>query len=87
MIDWAEVSPDEYHIKFPLPFVQKRLFQAFAGDIAPDSGRLHAPFADLSDTSTEDTLYVPTLLRRAEVYFRKSHSWLFRDAPHRSADL
>ena len=86
VIDWTEVSSDEYYIKFPSPFVQKRLFHAFAGDIAPNSGRLYDPFADLSDTITEDTLYVPALLRRAETYFRENRSWLFRDAPRR-ADL
>jgi len=86
VIDWTEVSSDEYYIKFPSPFVQKRLFHAFAGDIAPDSGRLYDPFADLSDTITDDTLYVPALLRRAETYFRENSHWLFKNAPRR-ADL
>ncbi len=84
VIDWVEVSPDEYHVRFPSPFVQKRLFHAFASEIAPEGSRLYDPFADLSDTITEDTLFVPALLRRAETYFRENRGWLFRNAPRRA---
>ncbi len=85
VIDW-ERQGHEHVIKFPSPLVQKRLFHAFAREIAPEGGQLYDPFADLSDTITEDALYVPALLRRCETYFRENRSWLFRAAPRR-ADL
>lgn len=87
VIDWERVSGTEQAIKFPSPLVQKRLFHAFAGEIAPAGSRLYAPFADLSDTITETELFVPALLRRCEAYFRENRSWLFRDAPRRTTDL
>jgi hypothetical protein len=87
VIDWEE-QPGEQGlvIKFPCPFVQKRLFHYFAGEIAYTGGRLYDPFEDLSDTITEDSLNVPILLRRCETYFRENRTWLFKDAPRR-ADL
>ncbi len=85
VIDW-ERQGHEHVIKFPSPLVQKRLFHAFAREIAPEGSRLYDPFADLSDTITEDALYLPALLRRAATYFRENRSWLFQAAPRR-ADL
>jgi Holliday junction resolvase-like predicted endonuclease len=87
VIDWGASSEGPgLVVKFPCPLVQKRLFHYFAGEIVPTGGRLYDPFADLSDTITEETLCVPALLRRCETYFRENRSWLFRAAPRR-ADL
>jgi hypothetical protein len=46
-------------------------------------GRLHPPFADLSDTITDESLNVKNLLRRYETYLRENRSWLLKEAPRR----
>jgi hypothetical protein len=86
VIDWEQESPTERYVKFPCPFVQKRLFNYFARTLFRHTGQLYAPFEDLSDTITEDSLNVKNLLRRYEEYLRKNRDWLLRDAPRR-ADL
>ena len=87
VIDWERVADGKYYAKFPCPFVQKRLFHYFAGEIAHEGGRLYDPFDDLSDTITETTLDVPALLRRCETFFRENREWLFKHAPRRKTDL
>jgi hypothetical protein len=87
VIDWEREGPEEYYVKFPCPFVQKRLFHYFAFEMFRQAGRLYAPFDDLSDTITETALYVKPLLRRYEVYLRENRSWLLRDVPRRATDL
>ena len=54
--------------KFASPFVQKRLFHYFAREIFPNVGALYDPFADLSDTITNELLHIPNLMRRYEQY-------------------
>ncbi len=46
VISWEEdeIEIGKYYAKFPSPFVQRRLFNAFARDMFPDIGRLHDPF-------------------------------------------
>jgi hypothetical protein len=85
VIDW-EQSLTERYVKFPSPFVQKRLFNYFSRTLFRDVGQLHPPFEDLSDTITEDSLNVKNLLHRYESYLRKNRDWLLKDAPRR-ADL
>jgi len=51
-------------LRFPSPFVQKRLFNYFAADLFSEMGQIFEPFADISDTITADTLNVRNLLRR-----------------------
>ena len=72
--------------KFACPFIQKRLFSYFAGDLFGQMGHVHEPSADLSDTITQGILNVETLLRRYETYLRENRDWLLKDAPRR-ADL
>jgi hypothetical protein len=86
VIDWEREAPGKYLLKFPCPFVQKRLFSHFAGDLFREGGRLYDPFEDLSDTITDDSLDVCNLLRRYERYLQQNRGWLLKDAPRR-ADL
>jgi hypothetical protein len=86
VVDWEWGSAPEPRIKFPCPFVQKRLFSHFARELFRESGRLYDPFDDLSDTITDTRLGVPNLLRRYERYLQQNRSWLLKDAPRR-ADL
>ncbi len=84
VIDWMEESPTRRVVKFPCPFVQKRLFNYFAYTLFEQTGRLYPPFEDLSDTITEERLYVAGLLRRYERYLQENRSWLLKAAPRRS---
>jgi hypothetical protein len=84
VIDWEQESLTERYVKFPCPFVQKRLFNYFARTLFRQVGQLHAPFADLSDAITEDSLNVKNLLRRYEEYLGKNRDWLLKDAPRRA---
>jgi hypothetical protein len=86
VVDWEWSSTTSSQVRFPCPFVQKRLFSHFAGELFREGGRLYDPFEDLSDTITEDSLDVRNLLRRYERYLRQNRAWLLKDAPRR-ADL
>jgi hypothetical protein len=86
VVDWEWSSTAEPQVKFPCPFVQKRLFSHFAGELFREIGRLYDPFEDLSDTITDASLDVRNLLRRYERYLQQNRSWLLKDAPRR-ADL
>jgi len=72
------------YVKFPCPFVHKRLFDYFARDLFRYVGQLYPPFADLSDTITDDALNVRNLLRRYETYLRENRDLLLKDVPRRS---
>lgn len=84
VVAWERVGRDRYDVKFPCPFVQKRLFNYFADDLFGQMVRVHDPFADLSDTITEDSLNVENLLRRYGVYLRENSEWLLKGVPRRA---
>lgn len=86
VIDWERESEDEWYVKFPCPFVQKRLFNFFSRTLFRDVGRLHPPFENLEDTITEERLNVRRLLQRYEEYLHQNRDWLLKDVPRR-ADL
>lgn len=75
-----------YHLKFPCPFVQRRLFNYFAADLFPEVGQLYDPFEDLSNTITPTSLNIEHLLRRYGLYLEANRDWLLKDVPRR-ADL
>ncbi|MGE0087311.1 MAG: AAA-like domain-containing protein [Desulfococcaceae bacterium] len=70
-------------VKFPSPFVQKRLFNYFARELFAETGKLHEPFEDLTDTLTENSLHIRNLMRRFEIHLKKNREWMLRDAPRR----
>jgi hypothetical protein len=86
VVDWEWSSATSSQVRFPCPFVQKRLFSHFAGELFRETGRLYDPFEDLSDTISDDRLDVRALLRRYERYLQRNCGWLLKDAPRR-ADL
>jgi hypothetical protein len=86
VVDWEWDAAALPQVKFPCPFVQKRIFSHFAGELFRETGRLYNPFEDLSDTISEDRLDLRNLLRRYERYLQLNRSWLLKDAPRR-ADL
>jgi len=86
VIDEEAASETEVYVKFPSPFVQKRLFNRFADDIFPDTGTLYPAFTQLNHILTPTGLNLKNLLRLYEQYVQKNHTWLFKEAPRR-ADL
>jgi hypothetical protein len=84
VIDWETAAPGRQVVKFPCPFVQKRLFNYFAHTLFRNVGRLYPLFEDLDDTITEDSLNVKNLLRRYEGYLRENRDWLLKDVPRRT---
>ena len=81
------IAATEYYLKFASPFVQKRLFHYFANEFFGTLDPRFAPFEDLSDTVTAQSLNLPNLLRRYEHYLQQNRAWLLRDAPRRSTDF
>lgn len=86
VIDYERSERTEYYVRFASPFVQNRLFNAFAHELFPNLDRLYEPFADLSDTVTEHTLQVPRLLQRYEQYLQQNRGWLLQNVPRRATD-
>jgi hypothetical protein len=84
VIDQETTDETRYYVRFACPFVQKRLFNYFSGQMFREVGRLYAPFEDLTDTVTEESLNVGNLLRRYEQYLRQNRAWLLKDAPRRT---
>ncbi|MCP4696488.1 MAG: AAA family ATPase [Gammaproteobacteria bacterium] len=72
------------YVKFPSPFVQKRLFNHFARQLFKTMGKLHEPFEDLSDTIAGERLNVENMLRRYGRHLQKNHKWLLKNAPRRA---
>jgi len=73
----------KFFIRFPSPFVQKRLFNHYSYELFSYMGRIFEPFEDLDDTITKDSLNIKNLARRYEKYLQKNRGWLLKDAPRR----
>ncbi len=86
VVDAAEID-NELYLKFPCPFVQRRLFNYFAREIFTTVGRLYDPFEDLSHVVTERAIQISNLLRRYEGYLAKNRHWLLKNVPRRKDDL
>ena len=82
----VEEAPDRPYVKFPCPFVQKRLFNYFADELFGDLSYPYTALDALDDVITEESLNVASLLRRYEDYLQANRDWLLKDAPRR-ADL
>ncbi|MEM7533797.1 MAG: AAA-like domain-containing protein [Chloroflexota bacterium] len=85
VIDFEEVETSQF-VKFPNPFVQKRLFNSFAYEMFEGLGRLYDPFMDMANVITPTTLNVPNILRLYEAYLKEHRATILKDAPLR-ADL
>jgi len=87
VVDQELVNKVERYLKFPCPFVQKRLFNYFSDALFPDTGELHPPFEDLSEIISDNHLNIKKLMALYERYLRQNREWLFRDVPRRTTDL
>jgi hypothetical protein len=87
VIDIEQVSLSENYVKFPSPYVQKRLFNAFAREFFQEMDGLYDPFEDLSDTITDDSLNIRRLLQRYEQYLQANRQQVLKNAPRRKNDL
>jgi hypothetical protein len=83
VIDKEETGVERF-VKFPCPFVQKRLFNYFSHELFSYMGQIFEPFVDMSDTITEAELNIKNLIRRYEKHLQKNRHWMLKDAPRRS---
>jgi hypothetical protein len=84
VIDIEKTVDGKHYMKFPCPFVQKRLFNYFSNEISKYIGKLYEPFEDLDDAITDDSLNIRNIMKRYRVYLIKNWDWTFKDAPRRS---
>ncbi|MEM7131755.1 MAG: AAA-like domain-containing protein [Chloroflexota bacterium] len=85
VIDYEDVAGDAF-VKFPSPFIQKRLFNSFAREMFGNLGRLHDPFIAIENVITDTSLNIPNLLKLYEGYLQTHRASALKDAPLR-ADL
>ncbi|MCP5102224.1 MAG: hypothetical protein GY950_02540 [bacterium] len=83
VIDREKVGRTDYYVKFACPFIQKRLFNYFAGEYFSQMGQLVEPFAKIDHIVTPDNLDIRGLMKLYEKYIAKNKSWLFKNAPRR----
>ena len=76
----------QQYLKFPSPFVQKRLFNYFSHQLFMGLKRLYDPFTDLSNTITDTHLDIVHIIRLYEDYVDRNRDWLFKQAPRRKTD-
>jgi hypothetical protein len=78
-----QISLSENYVKFPCPYIQKRLFNYFSRELFPEMDGLYEPFEDLSDTITDDNLNIYRLLQRYEQYLQTNREQVLTNAPRR----
>ena len=84
VIDVENADKGKHYIKFPCPFVQKRLFNYFANQRTGYVGTLYEPFEDLDDAINETDINIRNIMKRYRTYLIKNKHWLLKDAPRRS---
>jgi hypothetical protein len=84
VLDQEVVQETQRYLKFPCPFVQKRLFNYFAHDIFQEMGQLYKPFENLQTIITDEGLNIKNLMRRYERYLQENRDWLFKEAPRKT---
>jgi hypothetical protein len=84
VIDTEETTEGAYYIKFPCPFVQKRLFNYFSSEIFEYVGKLYDPLEDMDDAITEHCLNIKNIMKRYRIYLIKNKNWVLKNAPRRS---
>jgi hypothetical protein len=87
VISTEQVGFGKKYVKFPCPYVQKRLFNHFARELYHEMDGLYDPFEDLSDTITEQGLNIRQLLLRYEQYLQANREQVLKEAPRRKDDL
>ncbi|MCP4129785.1 MAG: AAA family ATPase [bacterium] len=79
-----KVGKTEYYVKFSCPFVQKRLFDYFSGELFNQMGSLAEPFEDINDIITENSLNIKKIIDLFGKYLTKNRDWSLKNAPRRS---
>ena len=84
VIDREEDENGKIYVKFPSPFIHKRLFSYFAREISGEIGRLYDPLEDIDDAVTEESLNIRNIVMRYNQYLIKNRDWTLKNAPRRS---
>jgi hypothetical protein len=84
VVNKEEADDNRYYVRFSCPFVQKRLFNYFSGEIFDEMGQLVEPFTRLDHIVTPTHLDIRGLMGLYQKYLDKNKSWLFKDVPRRS---
>ena len=87
VVSVEQVHRGENYVKFPCPYIQKQLFSYFARELFHEMDGLYAPFEDLSDTITDNSLNIPRLLVRYEQHLQANREQVLKNAPRRQNDL
>ncbi len=84
VIEPETITGDDSYVKFASPFVQKRLFNYFSGEIFKEMGQLVDAFMDVKEVIFPDHMDIPGMLTLYQTYLYKNKDWLFKNAPRRS---
>jgi hypothetical protein len=84
VIEPDTITGEDSYVKFASPFVQKRLFNYFSGEIFKEMGQLVDAFMDVKEVIFPDHMDIPAMLALYQTYLDKNKGWLFKDAPRRS---
>jgi hypothetical protein len=84
VVDKEVVDDTNYYVKFPSPFVQKRLFNFFCDELFSYMGRLTDPFVNLDNVITDKELNIRGIMGLYREYLKNNREWLFKSAPRRT---
>ncbi len=87
VIDWEKAGGTEHAAIFSCPFVQKRLFNYFSGEIFQTMDHLYDPMTDIKAVAGENELNIEKLMELYRTYLHRNREWLLKDAPRRKTDL
>jgi len=87
VIDEEKAADGVYYLKFSCPFVQKSLFDYFSNRFFNYMGQLIHPLDTMKDAIDEETLHLPNIIKRYQVYLSKNHEIFFKNVPRRKTDL
>ncbi len=84
VIDTEESGDGSLCMKFPSPFVQKRLFNYFARQLYRYMGKIYDPLEDFANIITNDSLNIKNLLKRYHKYLVENRDRVIENAPRRT---
>ena len=79
-----EETEGRVYVKFPSPFIHKRLFSYFVREISGETGRLYDPLEDIDNAVTKDGLNIRNIVMLYNQYLIKNRDWILKNAPRRS---
>ncbi|MCP4155636.1 MAG: hypothetical protein GY757_48375 [bacterium] len=84
VINKEKAADHRYYVRFSSPFVQKRLFNYYSGELFGEMGQLVEPFITLEHIVAPTHLDIPGIMDLYQKYLDKNKTWLFKDVPRRS---